>query len=262
MMQLRPPGPAKIIEAPAATGEYRDAGGVFGQAPAYGCGVMQPEPDSPWLDGLAGADAAEFRALGNERRYSRGVVLFHHGDEPGAVAAILAGRVKLIVPGPQGKEVMLGLAGPGDVLGDVAALDGRPRSATAQAMDAVRATVVSRAAFMVFVAERPTVALAVMHSLAHRLRSADAQLMEFAAYDVIGRVARRLVDLCEQHGEAHERGVVTGVALSQDELAAWTASSREAVAKALQMLRRLGWIETQRRHIVVLDLDSLRDFTR
>jgi CRP-like cAMP-binding protein len=223
---------------------------------------MQPEPDAPWLEALAGADAADFRALGRERRYDRGVVLFHHGDEPGAVAAILAGRVKLVVPGPQGKDVMLGLAGPGDVLGDVAALDGRPRSATAQAMDAVRATLVTRAAFVQFVAERPTVALAVMQSLARRLRSADGQLMEFAAYDVIGRVARRLVDLCEQHGEAHERGVLTGVALSQDELAAWTASSREAVAKALQILRRLGWIETHRRHIVVLDLDSLRDYTR
>src|SRR5262245_60358375 len=73
------------------------------------CAVMQPEPDAPWLEALAGADAAEFRALGRERRYDRGVVLFHHGDEPGAVAAILAGRVKLVVPGPQGKDVMLGL---------------------------------------------------------------------------------------------------------------------------------------------------------
>jgi CRP/FNR family transcriptional regulator, cyclic AMP receptor protein len=223
---------------------------------------MQPEPDAPWLEALAGADAAEFRALGSERRYDRGVVLFHHGDDPGAVAAILAGRVKLVVPGPQGKEVMLGLAGPGDVLGDVAALDGRPRSATAQAMDPVRALLVSRAPFVRFVAERPTVALAVMRSLAGRLRGADAQRMEFAAHDVVGRVARRIVDLCEQHGEPHQRGVLTGVALSQDELAAWTASSREAVAKALQILRRLGWIETHRRHIVVRDLDSLRDYAR
>lgn len=221
---------------------------------------MQAVPETPWLEALAGADAAEFRALGSERRYDRGVVLFHHGDEPGGVAAIHAGRVKLVVPGPHGKEVILALAGPGDVLGDVSALDGRPRSATAQAMDPVRVTLVSRAAFMRFATERPTVALALMRSLARRLRTADGQLMEFASYDVTGRVARRLVELCEQHGEPHERGVLTGVALSQDELAAWTASSREAVAKSLQILRRLGWIETHRRQIVVRDLDSLRDY--
>ena len=77
--------------------------------------------------------------------------------------------------------------------------------------------------------------------------------MEFAAYDVVGRVARRIVDLCDEHGEPHERGVLTGLALSQDELAA---------AKSLQILRRLGWIETHRRHIVVRDLDSLRDYAR
>jgi CRP-like cAMP-binding protein len=162
--------------------------------------------------------------------------------------------------GPQGKEVILGFIGPGELLGEVAALDGEPRSATAEAVDPVRAVVVPRAAFERFVASRPDAALALLRSLARRLRAADRQRLEFAAYDVVGRVARRLVELCERHGEAAGSDTVITLPLSQDELAAWTASSREAVAKALQLLRRLGWVETHRRRIVVLDLAALRDY--
>jgi CRP/FNR family transcriptional regulator, cyclic AMP receptor protein len=124
----------------------------------------------------------------------------------------------------------------------------------------VRALVIPRAAFERYVTTRPDVAHALLRSLAGRLRLADEQRLEFAAYDVVGRVARRLVDLCERHGEAGERGTVITLPISQDELAAWTASSREAVAKALHLLRRLRWVETQRRRIVVTDLDALREY--
>jgi CRP/FNR family cyclic AMP-dependent transcriptional regulator len=213
-----------------------------------------------WLDGLAAPAAAGLRELGAERRYGAGVAIFHHRDEPGSVLILLEGRVKLGIPGPQGRELILGFVGPGELLGDVAALDGAPRSATAEAVDAVRALVVPRAAFERYVSTRPDVALALLRSLAGRLRLADEQRMEFAAYDVVGRVARRLVDLCERHGEEGEHGTVITLPISQDELAAWTASSREAVAQALHLLRRLHWVETQRRRIVVIDLPALRDY--
>src|SRR3712207_431582 len=216
--------------------------------------------DPPWMEALPAPLAATLRELGAERRYGAGVAIFHHGDEPGSVLVLLEGRVKLSIVGPQGREVILGFSGPGDLLGDVAALDGQPRSATAQAVDPVRVLVVPRAAFERFVSGHPDAALILLRSLARRLRVADAQRVEFAAYDVVGRVARRLVELCERHGEPSERGTVITLPLSQDELAAWTASSREAVTKALHLLRRLHWVETQRRRIVVLDLDALREY--
>lgn len=190
------------------------------------------------------------------------MVIFHHGDEPGSVLLLVEGRVKLGMVGPQGKEVILGFSAPGELLGEVAALDGEPRSATAEAVDPVRAIVIPRAAFERFVAGHPDAALALLRSLAHRLRTADRQRMEFAAYDVVGRVAHRLVELCDRHGEDDRLGTVITLPLSQEELAAWTASSREAVAKALQLLRRLGWVETQRRRIVVRDLAALREYAR
>ena len=215
---------------------------------------------TPWLDTLPPPLAGALRELGRERRFGRGVAIFHHGDEPGSVLLVLEGRVKVAIVGPQGKEVILGFIGPGDLLGDVAALDGEPRSASAQAVDAVRALVIPRAGFERFVAGHPDAALAMMRSLARRLRLADAQRVEFAAYDVVGRVARRLVELCERHGEPAGDGTVITLPLSQEELAAWTASSREAVTKALHLLRRLRWVETHRRRIVVLDVQALREY--
>jgi CRP/FNR family cyclic AMP-dependent transcriptional regulator len=213
-----------------------------------------------WLEGLPARDADALRALGRERRYRAGVVLFHYGDEPGSVLALLEGRVKYVVPGPHGKELIFGFAGPGELVGEVAAIDGARRSASVEAVDTVRALVVPRSAFERFLETHPAATLSLLRTLARRLRLADAQRLEFAAYDVVGRVARRLVELCEQHGESVDGGRLITLPLSQDELAAWSASSREAVAKALQLLRRLGWVETQRRRILVRDLAALREY--
>jgi CRP-like cAMP-binding protein len=214
------------------------------------------------LDELAPAEAEALRTLAAERRYRAGAAIFHHGDEPGSVLIVIDGRIKLVLVGPDGKDVIISFAGPGELIGDVAALDGGPRSASVEAVDAVRALVIPRAAFERFVATHPAVAIALIHDLARRLRLADAQRLEFAAFDVAGRVARRLVDLCDSHGEPDDGGIAITLPLTQDELAAWTASSREAVAKALALLRRLGWVQTHRRRIVVADLDALRAYTR
>jgi len=86
-----------------------------------------------------------------------------------------------------------------------------------------------------------------------RLRDADVQRTDFAAYDVTGRVARRLVELADEAGDI-------SLPLTQDELAAWTAASREAVSRALLTLRMLGWVETHRRRITVTNLDALRRY--
>lgn len=212
---------------------------------------------SAWLEAVPA-----LRELGGERRYRAGATIFHQGDEPGSVFVLLEGRVKFTLLGPQGKEVIVGFAGPGDLVGEVSALDESPRSTTAEAVDDVRALAVTRAAFERFVSAHADTALLLLRHLAGRLRVADEQRLEFAAYDVVGRVARRLVELAERHGEPSEHGTVITLPLSQDELAAWTASSREAVAKALHLLRELRWVETHRRRIVVLDSQALRDYAR
>jgi CRP/FNR family transcriptional regulator, cyclic AMP receptor protein len=194
---------------------------------------------------------------GMVRRFPRGDALFHQGDDPGMVLIIQSGRIKVSVVTPDGHDVMLGYLQPGTVLGDLAALDGEPRSTTAIAIDAVEAMGVPMLAFRTLLEERPGIMRALALIAAQRLRLADRQRVEFAAYDVLGRVARRIDELAESGTETAE-GIEIDAGLSQEDLAAWTAASREAVSKALGAMRTLGWIETRRRVIVVLDRGALR----
>jgi CRP-like cAMP-binding protein len=173
------------------------------------------------------------------------------------VLIIRAGRIKVSVVTPDGHVVLLGYLQPGTVLGDLAALDGEPRSTTAIAIDAVEALGIPMLAFRTLLDERPGIMRALMLVSAQRLRTADRQRVEFAAYDVLGRVARRIDELAETGTETAE-GIEIDAGLSQEDLAAWTAASREAVSKALGAMRTLGWIDTRRRMIVVRDRAALR----
>jgi CRP/FNR family transcriptional regulator, cyclic AMP receptor protein len=140
----------------------------------------------------------------------------------------------------------------------VSAIDGEPRSATVATLEPVEALLLPGSAFAAFLERRPRVALVILRMVAARLRYADAQQADFATHDVVGRVAHRLVELCDRFGTPGEGRIEVAIPLSQEELAAWTGASREAVSKALQLLRSLRILETGRRHITVLDIDALR----
>jgi len=192
------------------------------------------------------------------RRYDRGVVLFHQGDDAGGVLLVVAGQVKVSTV-VEGHEIILGFRGPGELLGDVAVMDDVQRTATATALEPVEALGLPASEFRRVVDAHPAIALAILHVVNQRLREADRQRIEYAVYDVLRRVARRLCELTERFGARDESGdIVIGLALSQDELAGWTGASREAVSKALHTLRELGCIETRRRRIVVRDVEALR----
>jgi CRP/FNR family cyclic AMP-dependent transcriptional regulator len=211
-----------------------------------------------FLDELAPHDGEAFLALASPRRFARGVVLFHAGDDTGSVMVVRSGRVKVSSVAPGGQEVMLGVRGPGELLGELSAVDGGERSATVAALDAVDVLSVSGSAFAELLERRPAIALVLLRQIAARLRDADRQRLEFAAYDVFGRVARRLIDLAGPAARADDAVPALEVSLTQEELAAWTASSREAVSRALSAMRALGWIETRRRTIVIQDPQALR----
>ena len=210
-----------------------------------------------FLDLLEPADRDAVEQAGTVRRFSRGDVLFRQGDDPGAVLIVRDGRIKVSVVTPDGHDVMLGFGGPGMVLGDLAAIDGEPRSTTATAVDPVEVLGVPMLAFRALLEQRLGMLMALARVSAERLRAADRQRVEFAAYDVLGRVALRIDALAEDGTETAE-GIEIDAGLSQEDLAAWTSASREAVSKALGAMRTLGWIETRRRVIVVRDRAALR----
>jgi len=222
---------------------------------------MVPEEAARTSGFLADLEADEARALeerARRRSFRSGSTLFHEGDTTDRVVVVLSGQVKVSYFTEDGKEVVLAIRGPGELLGELSALDRQPHSATATAIGTVETLVLSSNDFRAFLADHPRVALFLLEVLSRRLRDADVKRIEFSAYDSVGRVARRLVELAERFGEEVGDGVRITLSLSQEELAGWTGSSREAASKALQILRRRGWVETHRRGVTVLDLEALR----
>jgi CRP-like cAMP-binding protein len=211
-----------------------------------------------FLETLTPEEVADLRASGRQRHYDANVALFHEGDDAGSVIVLLEGRAKLTVPNSSGREVIVAVRGPGDLLGELAALVEAPRSATVTTIEAVDALIIPGSAFASFLERNARVALVILRLVAERLLYADLQQAQFATHDVVGRVAHRLVELTERFGVETEEGLVLDVPLTQEELAGWTGASREAVNKALQVLRSLHMIETGRRRFTVLDADGLR----
>ena len=214
--------------------------------------------ETGFLAALEPAQRDELSSRGVTRRYRRGAALFHERQGSDTVVVLLSGLVKLSSTTDDGREIVLGIRTPGDLLGEQSALDGGLRSASATALDPVEALVVPTPDFTSFLERHPRVALSILRTLSARLRDADRKRVEFAAHDTVGRVAARLLELSERFGDRSGERVRIDLAITQEELAGWAGASRVGVSKALQTLRELRWIETGRRSITVLDLEALR----
>ncbi len=211
-----------------------------------------------FLAGLSPDELSDFRAAGRTRRFGQGEMVFREGDDAGGVMAIVSGRMKVSVAGVGGREVVLQFAGPGDLVGELSPIFRRPRSASVMAMGDVEVIAVPAEEFRRFIADHPRVAMLIFDHVASLLSVADRQRVDLATRDVTGRIAARLLELADEADVDANGPSTLSLALSQDELAAWTGASREAVAKSLHVLRELGWVETGRREITVLDRTALR----
>lgn len=201
----------------------------------------------------------ELLRLGRRRDYAAGETLLGYGSPTRHVLILRSGRVKIVVPTDHGWEALLAIRGPGDVLGELAALDGEPRSASVVALEAVATLEISAPQFVQFLGQRPEVMLSLLRTLSRRLRESDERSAELGGRSVQARLARRLLELAAAYGRHETDGLVLAIPLSQQDLADWIGSSREAVGHALGRLRRRGMVRTGRLRIVITDLASLRD---
>jgi CRP-like cAMP-binding protein len=228
--------------------------GVRGQRSA----VKTAAPLTGFVAAMTAGEFGTLSARSRPRRFPRGATLVGEGEVPRRVVVLLRGRVKVSHFAADGREVVLSVRGPGDLIGEMAAIDGRPCSATVTTFEPVEALVLDAAEFTAYLDEHPRVTRVLLSSTLQKLRDSDRKRVEFGVYDTEGRVARRLVELAGEYG--HEAGgrVSIDLPLTQQELAGWTCASREAVSKALGSLRACGWVATDRRRVTVIDLDALR----
>lgn len=185
-----------------------------------------------------------------------GQVLFSEGERSDSVFACTGGRVNLFVTMPTGRELILGTRTAVEGFGELSAIAEAPRTATAQAMEPSTIRVMPGRGFLEGLESEGRLAIEVLRELAAQLTAANLRLSSRAVDSTTARVAQVLVELGGKL-RRHADPDVQSLDVTQDEVAAWVGSTREASARSLAVLRKSGMIFTGRGSITVLDVDAL-----
>jgi CRP/FNR family transcriptional regulator, cyclic AMP receptor protein len=207
---------------------------------------------------LSPEDLDDLVALGSFVTHAAGELLVHQGGRDRCVHVLVEGSVKVVVTAADGRAVLLEFCRAGETIGELSVLDGRPRSADVVATERVRSLRIDGDAFVAFLHDRPSFALALLQLVSGRLRDANVTRLELALEPTLQRVARRVLELAASHGAPTEEGLTVAMPVTQAELADWVGASREGVSDALRHLRARGAIATGRRKLVILDVEGLR----
>jgi CRP/FNR family transcriptional regulator, cyclic AMP receptor protein len=221
--------------------------------------VSGGHPPGGFIGELQPADCAALAGVGRLRHYRPGAVLMREGDESDQVLLLTEGRAKVTSTTTEGRELLLAVRGPGELIGELAAIDGGPRSASVVALGPSVCRVLRVEEFLGFVEAHPRAALVLLRTFTRRLRDSDRRRAEFGSLDATHRLARLVIELADEYGRTtNQGGVEIGLRLTQEELAGMIATSRESVARALTSLRSRGLIATSRRTITLRDPGRLR----
>ncbi|MBC6447573.1 Crp/Fnr family transcriptional regulator [Actinokineospora xionganensis] len=208
-------------------------------------------------DLLTEAQRDAVRDAADLRTWARGDLLMRQGDRARWVLVLISGFVKVIAVTPGGRDAVLALRGPGDILGEMAAADGEPRSANVVAGTATTAYWLSARRLNNLATRNNGIAPALWRTAVDRSRSADLRRIELTDGPGLTRVAVVIAELADRFGRRTTDGVVIALDLSQDDIAGIVSASRETVTRALRVLRADGAIATRRRQITVLRRDRL-----
>lgn len=201
-------------------------------------------------------DAAARRELaGRVRRqnFNVGEPIFHVGSPGQSMMVILNGTVRVSLPGPRGKGVILADLGAGELLGEVALLDGKERSADATSLTKCELLVLERRDVIAFLENRPDVCLKLLELMCARLRKSDQRMADIAFLELSMRLAKVLLDRIGPQ----RAGAKPELSLSQSELAGMINATRENVNRCLRNWERQGIVDLDERWIIVLQRDTL-----
>ena len=206
----------------------------------------------PLFNGLDRGELEKFAEVTREKSYPKGSVILFEDDPGDSLFVVRDGRVKVVLIGEDGREVILGVLGVGEYFGELSLIDDRPRSAHVIAMEDSNLLVLRREDFRNRVESSPRVAWSLLTELSRRLRRADDKIGGLVLLDVPGRIARLLLDLAEESGaNAIEK------TLTHQTIAQMIGASRETVSRAMKDFQDAGWISVERRRIAIADRAAL-----
>jgi CRP-like cAMP-binding protein len=188
------------------------------------------------------------------RKARKGVVIFSKGDPGSGLLGVLSGMVKVSIASAEGKDIVLNIFREGEVFGEIALLDGRPRTADATAMSDCELIVIERRDFVPFLRDHPDVTLKFIEILCSRLRRTSEQVQDVTFLSLPTRLAKTLLQLTSK-GDAQARR--RKVAITQREISQMIGRSRESTNKQLRAWAKRGWIRLERGGVSVLALDKL-----
>jgi CRP/FNR family cyclic AMP-dependent transcriptional regulator len=215
----------------------------------------------PLFQGLTEQDLSKIDALVQVRTYPARTVVVTQGEPAAALFAIVTGRLKVASSGPDGRDTVLGIMGEQEVFGEVALIDGGPRSATCTAVEVCTLLVIDRALFLDLLGSSPGIAVKLLHVLAQRLRRLSQRSEDAAFLDVPSRLARSLLDLASRFGErapAPLSGISITLKLSQQELGDLVGATRESVNKHLSDWTRQGLVKVHSGRMLISDVEGVR----
>jgi CRP/FNR family transcriptional regulator, cyclic AMP receptor protein len=212
----------------------------------------------PMFEHLANEDLEHLSGLLQQRRYSKGEVIFHQGDVGTALFIVRKGEVAIRLSSAEGREVILALLGRGDAFGELALLDGEPRSTDAVSRDETELLKLNQEDFRRFLGERPQVAMGLLAVLSRMVRRVTQLVHDSAFLDARARLARVLLDLARTQGQPGAEGGVIIPKLTQAELANLCGVTRESANKWLSFYRREGLLTVEGGQITLVDPARLR----
>ena len=191
------------------------------------------------------------------RRLGRDETLFRKGDDGDALYGVLEGAIRISTMGSGDREIILNILEPGEVFGEIALLDGLPRTADAVAMAESTVMQIRRRDFMPLLKREPEIAIRLIELLCERVRWVSGLVEDAAFLPLPARLAKRVLALATIYGDRIEEGELIALTVSQSDLARFIGGSRESVNKLLQDWRKREWIDFRRRRIVVRNRAAL-----
>jgi CRP/FNR family transcriptional regulator, cyclic AMP receptor protein len=207
----------------------------------------------PLFTGLSQEELQRFAEVTREKTYPKGSVILFEDDPGDSLFVVREGRVKVVLVGEDGREVILGVLGIGEHFGELSLIDDQPRSAHVIAMEDSTVLVLRREDFRRRVEASPSVAWALLSELSRRLRVADGKIGGLVLLDVPGRIARLLLDFA-----AAGDSPTIEKPLTHQTIAQMIGASRETVSRAMRDFQDEGWINVERRRITLANPEALK----
>ncbi len=203
------------------------------------------------LQGLEDFYLDDLLKVSEVRTWSKGSQIICEGDVGDAVYFLLSGKAKVCLYGEGGREIVLSILEEGDMFGEMAILDDKPRSANVEATKDVECLYVSKDAFLNYLGTHHKVYIRFLGYLTARLREATRKIGGLALLDVCGRIAHTFMGMVKEEGTASTQRVVAIERPTHEEIAAMIGSSREVVSRALKKMSQEGYIKIEKDRILL-----------